>query len=96
MQHQFDTALAQQVHKNGECLLNILKVIVVCDKQNTALRGHCDDQRHLEQHGNHSNFHALFLFRVEPGGVTLKNHLEHNNKAAAEGSKYFELGWQPH
>lgn len=84
VQHQLDTALAQQVRQNRECLISIMNVIVLCGKQNIALRGHRDDQRHLEQPGNHGNFHALLQFRIEAGDLALKNQLEH----AARNARY--------
>lgn len=53
-------------------------MIVLSGKQNMALCGHHDDQHHqhhLEQLGT-TKFLALLQFRVEAGGLTLKNHLD--------------------
>ena len=74
--HQLVFAVAQQVQKNREVLKSIIKTVIVCGKQNIALRGHRDDLKHLQQPGNHGNFHALLKFRTEAGDKTLQTHLD--------------------
>ena len=73
--HQLVSAMAQQVQKNRELLKSIIKTVIFCGKQNVALRGHRDDAKHLQQPGNHGNFHALLNFRIESGDEILQNHL---------------------
>ena len=65
--HQLVSALAQQVQTNRQLLTSIIKTIIFCGKQNIALRGHRDDLKHLQESGNHGNFHALLNFRTEAG-----------------------------
>ena len=60
--HQLLAALAQQVQTKRQILKSIIKTIIFCGKQNIALRGHRDDLQHLQQVGNHGNFHALVKF----------------------------------
>ena len=74
--HQLVSAVAQQVQQNRELLKSIISTIIFCGKQNVALRGHRDDRKHLQQPGNHGNFHALLNFRIESGDKILQNHLE--------------------
>ena len=74
--HQLVSALAQQVQTNRELLKSIIKTVIFCGKQSIALRGHRDDLQHLQQPGNHGNFHALLSFRTEAGDKTLQTHLD--------------------
>ena len=74
--HQLVSAVAQQVQQNRELLKSITKTIIFCGKQNVAFRGHRDDLKHLQQPGNHGNFHALLSFRIESGDKILQNHLD--------------------
>ena len=45
--HQLVFAVAQQVQKNREVLKSIIKTVIVCGKQNIALRGHRDDFKNI-------------------------------------------------
>ena len=74
--HQLVSAVAQQVQQNRELLKSIIKTVIFCGKQNVALRGHRDDRKHLQQPGNHGNFHALLNFRIESGDKNLQKHLD--------------------
>ena len=74
--HQLVSAVAQQVQQNRELLKSIINTVIFCGKQNVALRGHRDDRKHLQQPGNHGNFHALLNFRIESGDKNLQSHLE--------------------
>ena len=63
------------VELNRQKLRSIIKTVVLCGKQNMALRGHRDDSSHLdESSGNSGNFQALLNFRVEAGDKVLANH----------------------
>ena len=68
------------IHRNTveldrQKLRSIIKTVVLCGKQNMALRGHRDDSSHLdESSGNSGNFQALLNFRVEAGDKVLANH----------------------
>ena len=74
--HQLVSVLARQVQHNRDFLKSVIKTIVFCGKQNLALRGHCDNQQHLQEAGNHENFQALLDFRVEAGDKALQTHWE--------------------
>ena len=74
--HQLVSVVAQQVQQNRELLKSIINTVIFCGKQNVALRGHRDDRKHLQQPGNHGNFHALLNFRIESGDKNLQTHLE--------------------
>ena len=73
--HQLVSAMAQQIQKNHEMLKSVIKTVTFCGKQNIALCGHRDDTKHLDQPGNHGNFHALLDFRIESGDKNLQRHL---------------------
>ena len=68
------------IHRNTveldrQKLRSIIKTVVLCGKQNMALRGHRNDSSHLEESsGNPGNFQALLNFRVEAGDKVLANH----------------------
>ena len=74
--HQLVSSLAQTVQNNRQFLKSIIHTIIFCGKQNVSLRGHRDDAQHLQQPGNHGNFHALLHFRTESGDKTLQTYLE--------------------
>lgn len=74
--HQLVSALAEQVQHNRKFLKSVIKTIVFCGKQTLGLRGHRDDQKHLDEAGNHGNFHSLLKFRIEAGDKTLQMLLE--------------------
>ena len=61
---------------NRQLLNSIIKTVIFCGKQNIPLRGHCDDLKHLQQPGNHGNFHAFLKFRMEAVDKTLQAHLD--------------------
>ena len=74
-QHSRKAYHVQQIQKNHEMLKSVIKTVTFCGKQNIALRGHRDDTKHLDQPGNHGNFHALLDFRIESGDKNLQRHL---------------------
>lgn len=83
------TTHARLIEKNRLKLKSILKCIVWCGRQNIALRGHRDDDKHINQDykGNPGNFKALLQFRVESGDHVLKEHFETAPKNAVYSSK---------
>ena len=38
---------AEQIEKNREVLTSVVKTVLLCGKQNIALRGHRDDSQHI-------------------------------------------------
>ncbi len=78
----------KQVEENRQRLIPIVKTILLCGRQNIALRGHRDDhqlpilnqQIATENNSsasctNEGNFRALLMFRIDAGDIALKQHL---------------------
>ena len=57
-----------------------MNTLILCGKQNIALRGHGDAGRG----GNQGNFHALLRFRLDAGDTTLESHF----KTAGRNAQY--------
>lgn len=76
--HQMiNRGLSDRVIANREKLVSIIKVIILCGRQNFALRGDKDSTTDVERDPgiNHGNFWALMDFRVDAGDKVLANHL---------------------
>ena len=71
--------MADTVASNRQKLASILKVILLCGRQNIALRGHRDNITDLENDTlsteNHGNFWAILQFRVDSGDTVIGEHL---------------------
>ena len=71
------------VELNRQKLRSMIKIVLLCGKQNMALRGHRNDSSHLdESSGNPGNFQALLNFRVEAGDKVLANHFANGPRNA--------------
>ena len=71
------------VKLNRQKLRFIIKTVVLCCKQNIALRGHHDDLSRIDEaSGNPGNFQALLNFRVEAGDKVLANHFANAQRNA--------------
>ena len=72
-------ALAERIDISRQKLASIISTVVLCDRQNFALRGHRDNATDLEKDvlgsDNHGNFLALLNFRIEAGDTVLGDHL---------------------
>ena len=86
--------MAERVASNRQKLASILKVIVLCGRQNIALRGHRDNITDLEKDTlateNHGNFWALLQFQVDSGDTVLGEHLA----TASQNAMYTSPGIQ--
>ena len=70
--------LEKRVKENREKLSPIVQCILLCGKNNQALRGHRDDStQNDEQQGN---FKDVIEFRIDSGDVKLKEHIETADK----------------
>ncbi len=70
--HQIDTVLADRVAANKQRLGPIVKTVLLCDRQNIALRGHDSaKQTEANSHVNSGNFRALLEFRIDAGDCDL-------------------------
>ena len=67
------------VELNRQKLRSIIKTVVLCGKQNIALRGHRDGSSHIDE--------ALLNFRVEAGDKVLANHFANGSRNATYRSK---------
>ena len=78
--------MKDRIASNRQKLSSIIKTIVLCGRQNIALRGHCDNATDIENEPldteNHGNFRALLNFSVDAGDTVLGEHL----KAAAKNA----------
>ncbi|CAF1232275.1 unnamed protein product [Rotaria sordida] len=87
---QLNNQLRKQIIENRERLKPIIQTIILCGKQNIALRGHRDngnfvfDEESIVKHGN---FRALLQYRVDGGDNILENHLKTSDKNATYISK---------
>lgn len=84
-----NSALEDRKLKNMAVLESVVKTILLCGKQNIALRGHRDDSQHIENSSvdNVGNFQALLDFRIDSGDVTLNEHFKTAPKNATYRSK---------
>ena len=72
---QLSTSHAAQIQRNREVLRSIIATVEVCEHQGITLRGHRDDNKHLERaDSNPGNFQALLKFRRDSGDATLAEH----------------------
>ena len=78
VQQRLSKALADWITSNCQTLSSIMKTIVLCGRQNIALRGHRDSaldlERDMDGSENYGNFVALLNFRVEAGVTVLRGH----------------------
>ena len=78
--------MAKRIESNRVFLKSIVETVLLCGRQNIALRGHRDDSSHYND-TNPGNFQALLNFRVNAGDISLKNHFENAPKNATYRSK---------
>ena len=86
IRQQIHHGLASRIRANCAKLASIIKIIILCGRQNLPLRSNKDNITELEKNpsANHGNFWALAGFRVEAGDTTLEKHL----KTAAANATY--------
>lgn len=84
-----DSALKERQDRNMQVLESIVKTVMLCGKQNIALRGHRDDSKYLnsENDSNTGNFQALLDFRIDSGDKILEQHFRSAPKNATYRSK---------
>ena len=75
---QLSTLRQERIAQNRLKLRSIVETVILCGRQGIALRGHRDDQTHVESDplSNHGNFLALLKFRIEAGDQALGDHLK--------------------
>lgn len=83
---QLITGRERMIAENHKKLQSIVKTVVLCGKQNIALRGHRDDAT-SDPDCNPGNFQALLHFRVDAGDEILGEHLNTAGRNATYRSK---------
>ena len=80
---------AMLMEQNRNILKSVLACIEFCGRRGIALRGHRDDDTHVELNTNMGNFYnkELINFRVDAGDKVLQDHLKHCSKNASYISK---------
>ena len=88
IQQRLSKNLADTISINRQKLSSIVKTIILCGRQNIALRGHRDNaldvERDVDSTTNHGNFLALLNFCIDAGDTVLENHLS----SAARNATY--------
>ena len=74
------------IENNQRKLIRIIETVLLCGRQNFALRGHPDDATNREK-GNPGNFQSLLNYRIKGGDTILKDHFESAPKNATYRSK---------
>ena len=75
-----DSALGERNKKKMEVLETMVETVLLCGRQNCAMRGHRDDQKHTADPTNNAgNFRAFLQYRVNGGDTLLQEHFQHVN-----------------
>ena len=74
------------IEDNRKKLIPIIETVILCGRQNFALRGHRDDATNWDK-GNPGNFQSLLNYRVKGGDTILKDHFQRAPKNATYRSK---------
>ncbi|XP_074658629.1 52 kDa repressor of the inhibitor of the protein kinase-like [Tubulanus polymorphus] len=78
----------EKIERNRTVLSSVIKTVLLCGRQNIALRGHRDDSRHISDPDiNSGNFQALIDFRMDAGDSVLSDYLATGPKNATYRSK---------
>ena len=86
---QLDTITAQQVKRNREKLIPIVGTVILCGRQNIALRGHRDISQYYDiANNNPGNFQEILKFLSCFGkNSVFEDHLQNAPKSATYRSK---------
>ena len=87
---QIDDEKKRHIEDNSQCLVPIVKTVILCCSIGIAYRGHRDDgQLHQEKPIGFADgkFRALLAFRIDAGDTILKKHLLIAGKNATYISK---------
>ena len=92
VRNRLSTAREQQVLRNRQRLMPIIRTVLLCGRQNIPLRGHRDHGELLTDDDsiNDGNFRALLRFRVDAGDEQLEEHLINASKNATYVSSVFQ------
>ena len=80
--------MRKRVAENRKKIIPIMKIGVLCGRQNIAFWGQIDDAKHIADKSiNSGNFQALLEFRIDSGDEGLRQHFETAPKNATYRSK---------
>ena len=76
--HQLNLEKARQDAENQNILRSIVQTLILCGRQELALRGKHDSGNVMSQdiHIDDGNFRALLRFCMQSGDLVLEKHLE--------------------
>ena len=79
---QLDSVVSGQVEVNRAKLLPIVEAIILCGRQNIALRGHRDDSKYFDDPSNNcGNLQAILSYLVKCGNNKLfEEHIKHGQR----------------
>ena len=81
---QLITARLGEAKHNHSILVPIIDTILICGRQNIALRGNREegavDSKGIEPKSNDGNFRSLLRYRIRGGDKELKRHCEMHGK----------------
>ena len=80
---------AERVFTNGKKLDSILMTVILCGRENLALRGHRDDSQHYDD--SVGKFQALLDFAVECEDKVLEEHFKTCSKRASTDPKLHKM-----
>ncbi|XP_046862997.1 52 kDa repressor of the inhibitor of the protein kinase-like isoform X1 [Xenia sp. Carnegie-2017] len=83
---QADSLLSKRIKYNRCILRAMVETVILCGRQNLALRGHRDDSSHYSS-SNPGNFQALLDYRISSGDKVLAEHFKLSKKTATYRSK---------
>ena len=85
---QLNSIRHDQIKKNRERLRPIVDAILLCGRQNIALRGHRDDSKFIEQANvNTGNFQEILKYGARCGNSSLNDYLDAAPRNATYRSK---------
>ncbi|XP_018496236.1 52 kDa repressor of the inhibitor of the protein kinase-like [Galendromus occidentalis] len=87
------TGREQQVMKNRQRLIPMIKTVLLCGRQNIALRGHRDNGLLSDDSlgdSKEGNFRALLRYRLDAGDSLLEEHLANPKRNATYISGKFQ------
>lgn len=90
--NQVNLQRLNQINENRERIRPIIETLILCGRQNIALRGAVDDGPLLNDTSNSlvanpGNFRELLKFKINSGDQNLKNHLDTTSSRATYISK---------
>ena len=92
---QLSSIRIRNIAENCLNLKSIVETVILCGRQGIPLRGHRDENPHVQQDplANDGNFLALLHFRAQAGDDALKEHLQNLKGNARYTSHVIQITW---